>query len=364
MTSAKKVGPKPHKTPNSLPWAKHVVCFWKQNDLGLYGRRPDRWIEYWRQHPEVESVLVFEPPITPAQLQELLRLATTLDTPSASEYQLLLQQLTRKLLGQCNDAKVRYCTYLAAEGQPAAGSAYLRWVQDQCRQAGLEQPLVMLWPACYVNTALVQALEPSHIVVDLVDDQRLFPGNEGQRTVITEQYQEFIKLGQRVISNSVGLVESLGVEFGRTLEHLPNALLPMLPLDTPTVAWPPSTRPVVGYVGNLRGRIDIDTLLHVMQRHPQWNFWFVGQTHRSRFYAAAKGLPNARFLGTLGYTQAQGVMAQFDVAIVPFVADALVKSMSPIKLDDYARLALPTVVLNPQNKKGFEQALLEALKSK
>jgi glycosyltransferase involved in cell wall biosynthesis len=209
---------------------------------------------------------------------------------------------------------------------------------------------------------LVQALTPSHIVVDLVDDQRLFPGNEGQRTVITEQYQQFIELGHRVMSNSPGLVETLGAEFGRTLEHLPNALLPMLPLDTPTVAWPPSTRPVVGYVGNLRGRIDIDTLLHVMQRHPQWDFWFVGQTHRSRFYAAAKGLPNARFLGTLGYAQAQGVMAQFDVAIVPFVADALVKSMSPIKLDDYARLALPTVVLDPQNKKGFEQALLEALK--
>lgn len=295
MPSAKKAATKPQKTPSSLPWAKHVVCFWKQNDLGLYGRRPDRWIDYWRQHPEVESVLVFEPPITPSQLQELLRLTTTLDTSSASEYQLLLQQLTRKLLGQCNDAKVRYCTYLAAEGQPAAGSAYMRWVQDQCQKAGLEQPLVMLWPACYTNKSLVQALAPSHILVDLVDDQRLFPGNEGQRTVITQQYKEFIELGHRAISNSAGLVESLGAEFGRPLEHLPNALLPMLPLETQTASWPSSTRPVVGYVGNLRGRIDIETLLHIMQRHPQWDFWFVGQTHRSGFYAAAKGLPNARF---------------------------------------------------------------------
>lgn len=304
---------------------------------------------------------MFEPPITPSQLQELLRLATTLDTTSASEYQLLLQQLTRKLLGQCNDAKVRYCTYLAAEGQPAAGSAYLRWVQDQCQKAGLEQPLVMLWPACYANTVLVQALAPSHILVDLVDDQRLFPGNEGQRTVITQQYKEFIELGHRAISNSAGLVESLGAEFGHTIEHLPNAQLPMLPLETQTAAWPSSSRPVVGYVGNLRGRIDIEALLHVIQRNPQWDFWFVGQTHRSQFYGEAKSLPNARFLGTLGYSQAHAVMAQFDVAIVPFMSDALVNSMSPIKLDDYARLALPTVVLDHQNKKDFEQALREAL---
>jgi hypothetical protein len=138
----------------------------------------------------------------------------------------------------------------------------------------------------------------------------------------------------------------------------------MLPLVTQTAAWPSSTCPVVGYVGNLRGRIDIDTLLYVMQRHPQWNFWFVGQTHRSRFYAEAKGLLNARFFGTLRYSQAQAVMAKFDVAILPFVADNLVKSMSPIKLDDYTRLALPTIVLDPKNKKGFEQALLEALKPK
>lgn len=55
-------------------------------------------------------------------------------------------------------------------------------------------------------------------------------------------------------------------------------------------------------------------------------------------------------------------MAQFDVAIVPFVADALVKSMSPIKLDDYQRSERRTVVLDPDNKKGFERALLEALK--
>jgi hypothetical protein len=55
-------------------------------------------------------------------------------------------------------------------------------------------------------------------------------------------------------------------------------------------------------------------------------------------------------------------MAQFDVTIEPLLANALVKSMSPIKLDDYSRSESPTVVLDPQNKKGFEHALLEALK--
>ena len=355
----------PQKVGQALPWARHVVCFWKQNDLGLFGRRPDRWIEYWRQHPEVEKVLVFEPPMSQAQLQEMLRLATTLDKASASEFQLLLQQATRKLLGQCDDGKVQYCTYLPAEGPQAAGPQYLRWVLAQCQQAGVDQPLVVLWPACFANEALVQKLAPSQVLVDLVDDQRLFPGNQGQRQAITDQYQTFIRLGHRVVSNATGLIESFSQEFGRELEHLPNALLPMLPAGH---AIAPVTkdraRPVVGYVGNLRGRIDVDTLTHVMQRHPEWDFWFVGQTHRSAFYQAARALPNARFWGTLDHARAGAVMAQFDVAIVPFVSDALVRSMSPIKLDDYHRSERPTVVLDPENKKGFEPALLEALKKR
>jgi hypothetical protein len=359
--------PRTAPNPTALPWARHVVCFWKQNDLGLFGRRPDRWIEHWRQHPGVEKVMVFEPPLSQPQLQEMLRLTTTQDKTSASEYQLLLQQATRKLLGQCDDDKVQYCTYMPADGTASVGAEYLQWVLAKTRRANITAPLVVLWPACFANEALVQKLQPSHTVVDLVDDQRLFPGNEGQRATITDQYQTFIRLGQQVVSNSKGLIESFSQEFGRAVEHLPNALLPMLPLDTSAqdrLAPRDNARPVVGYVGNLRGRIDVDTLTQVMRAHPEWDFWFVGQTHRSAFYQAAKALPNARFWGTLSHQSAHTVMAQFDVAIVPFVADALVNTMSPIKLDDYSRSERTTVVLDPTNTKGFERGLLEALNGK
>ena len=61
-----------------------------------------------------------------------LRLATELDKVSASEYQLLLQQATRKLLGQCDDNKVHYCTYQPTKGQSAYGPHSLRWALAQC----------------------------------------------------------------------------------------------------------------------------------------------------------------------------------------------------------------------------------------
>jgi hypothetical protein len=366
MAPPKKTASKTKLAPSKLPWAKHVICFWKQNDLGLYGRRPDRWIEYWRQHPGVEKVLVFEPPLKQAQLQEMLRLATTLDKVSATEYQLLLEKVTQKLVGRCDDTKVKYCTYLNPATITNTSSGYLRWVIEKTKEEQIEEPLLVLWPACFANELLINQLAPKDLLVDLVDDQRLFPGNQSQHQTITQQYKNFITLGQQVVSNSAGLIESFSHEFGRSIEHLPNDLLPMLPLDKnidlPTERH--NLRPVVGYVGNLRGRIDVEALTAVMRKHPEWDFWFVGQTHRSTFYQEAKSLPNAKFWGTLNYKQASSVMSQFDVSIMPFMETALVKSMSPIKVDDYKRFEQPIVFLDPDNKKDFERKILEVLKNR
>ena len=57
-------------------------------------------------------------------------------------------------------------------------------------------------------------------------------------------------------------------------------------------------------------------------------------------------------------------MSQFDVSIMPFMENALVKSMSPIKVDDYKRFEQPIVVLDPENKKDFERKILEVLKNR
>lgn len=349
------------------PTGRHIVCFWKQNDLGLWGRRPDRWIAQWAQDPGVEKVLVFEAPVASTLLQQWLHLSTTLDRTSASEFKLMLNQWLSKHLGQCDTAKVQYTTYLAPDGENAAGSAYLRWVMQHVEQAQLVAPTLVLWPACFVNPALIQAIGPSSVVVDLVDDQRLFPGNESQVASMTAQYRSLIDLADRVMSNSPGLIASFEAEFGRPIEHAPNSALPMMPNPQPASpallaqASALKLRPVVGYVGNMRGRMDTPALLAVMARHPEWDFWFVGQTQSSGFYQAAKQLPNGRFWGALAQADAQAVMAQFDVALIPFKQDALVNSMSPIKADNYRSANLPVVSLLEMTPEHFDHALVAAL---
>ena len=356
--AAPRKSPKPLKElpPQGLVKGKHIVCFWKQNDLGLFGRRPDRWIELWEQDPKIEKVLVFETPLSRLALEEWLKRAITLDSTSGSEYRLLLNQAVSKLQGHCDSGKTSYHTYLTPADKPADNQDYLRWVLQQVKDHGITSPTVVLWPACFANAALVKAMKPKQIITDLVDDQRLFPANASLVPTITAQYQMWLGLSDVVVSNSLGLIEAFSQEFDHAnIAYLPNQALGAAPAKK--VVKPAASRAsraskatkkrkVVGFVGNMRERMDTEALLKAMAENKDKDFWFVGQTHGSAFYAKARNQPNAKFWGTLPQSAAEKVVAQFDVALVPFVASPLVERMSPMKQETYSHNKVPTVELS------------------
>jgi len=333
-------------SPQGLVKGKHIVCFWKQNDLGLFGRRPDRWIALWEQDPKVEKVLVFETPMSHLGLEEWLKRAVTLDATSGSEYRLLLDQAVAKLQGQCDTDKTTYKTYLTPANKPADNQDYLRWVLRQVKEQGISAPTVVLWPACFANAALVKAIKPTQIITDLVDDQRLFPANAQLVPTITAQYRVWMGLSDVVLSNSLGLIKAFRQEFDHAdIAYLSNQALAVIPAKK--AAEPTAKkRKVVGFVGNMRERMDTEALLKAMVENPDKDFWFVGQTYGSAFYAKARNQPNAKFWGTLRQAEAAKVVAQFDVALVPFVASPLVERMSPMKQETYSHHMVPTVELS------------------
>ena len=351
---AKAAKPPKEISPKGLVKGKHIVCFWKQNDLGLFGRRPDRWIALWEQDPKIEKVLVFETPLSHLALEEWLKRAITLDATSGSEYRLLLDQAVAKLQGHCDTGKTTYKTYLTPADKPADNQDYLRWVLQQVKEQGISAPTVVLWPACYANAALVKAMKPKQIITDLVDDQRLFPANAQLVLTITAQYQMWLGLSDVVLSNSLGLIDAFSKEFSHDgIAHLPNEALSAAPAKTKAAApragktgKAAKKRMVVGFVGNMRERMDSEALLKAMAENPDKDFWFVGQTHGSAFYAKARSQPNCKFWGTLRQDEAEAVVAQFDVAIVPFLDTPLVARMSPMKRETYAKGKVPLVGLS------------------
>jgi hypothetical protein len=334
-----------------LVTGKHIVCFWKQNDLGLFGRRPDRWIALWEQDPKVEKVLVFETPLSPLALQEWLKRALALDPASGSEYRLLLDQALAKLQGHCDTAKTTYKTYLTPTDKPANNQDYLQWVLQQVKDQGIASPSVVLWPACFANVALVRAMKPQQVIADLVDDQRMFAANTQLVPTITAQYQMWLAESDVVVSDSPGLIAAFSEEFSRTdIGYLPSAALET-PAATGKARKPrsgksPKKRLIVGYAGNLREGLDTDALLKATADNQDKDFWFVGPTHGSDFYAKARAQPNCTFWGTLRQHEAQARVSQFDVVIDPVRHNAATERMSASSAASSTKTTVPLVALS------------------
>ena len=339
------------RSAHGLITGKHIVCFWKQNDLGLFGRRPDRWIALWEQDPQIEKVLVFETPLSHLALQEWLKRAAVLDATSGSEYRLLLDQALAKLQGQCDSAKTVYKTYLTPTDKPANNQDYLQWVLQQVKEQGIAAPSVVLWPACFANVALVRAMKPQQIITDLVDDQRMFAANTQLVPTITAQYQMWLAESDTVVSDSPGLIAAFATEFSRSdIGYLPNAALVSAP-GARKVAKARSTksakkRLIVGYAGNLREGLNTDALLKAIADNPDKDFWFVGPTHGSDFYAKARALPNCRFWGALRQNDVQARVAQFDAVIDPVLRSTATERMSASSADAAVKGAAPLVALS------------------
>ena len=330
---------------DQIPVAKQIVCFWKQNDLGLYGRRADRWIAYWNSHPEVERVWVVEAPVSRKLFDRWLDLGTREDVVSSREFVLLANQLLRKQAGLLDAGKVRYVSFL--EGGRGSEQGFERWLLKRLQSEGLSNPLVVLWPLCFVSNDLLADLSPACLLTDIVDDQRQFKGNQHRVSAIQKQYEDLLSRSDCVVSNSPGLIEAFEQEFLRSVNHVPNQSLPQMPFGGAELSQFAAEsgkvpgRKVAGYAGNLRERIDIPRLLELMAGKPDWDFWFVGQVYGSEFYKAAAGVSNCRFFGAMELTAARRVMEMFDVAMVPFEDNALTQRMSLLKLEEYARLGKP-----------------------
>jgi hypothetical protein len=102
----------------------------------------------------------------------------------------------------------------------------------------------------------------------------------------------------------------------------------------------------VGYAGNLREGLNTDALLKAIVDNPDKDFWFVGPTHGSDFYAKARALPNCRFWGALRQHDVQARVAQFDAVIDPVLRSTATERMSASAADAAVKGAAPLVALS------------------
>jgi glycosyltransferase involved in cell wall biosynthesis len=101
-------------------------------------------------------------------------------------------------------------------------------------------------------------------------------------------------------------------------------------------------RPVAGYVGVIDERLDLPLVGELAACLPDWEIHMVGPT--TKIDPSTLPRPaNVRYLGQQPYDALPEVMADFDVALMPFALNEATRSISPTKTLEYLAAGLPVV---------------------
>lgn len=98
------------------------------------------------------------------------------------------------------------------------------------------------------------------------------------------------------------------------------------------------TGPVIGYLGALSWRIDVELLEQLSAAHPEWTFVLIGKPQ-----IALPDRPNLRIIGPRPYADLPRWAQRFDVGLVPYRNEEFNRASFPLKVFDYLAAGAPVV---------------------
>jgi hypothetical protein len=333
------------------PGARYdVVMFWKQNDTGIYGRRQDMMLKYLERSARIGRVVHFDEPITLRGLAGRYKAGRSSSTDQGG---LVFQRTLRRLLHRADTERAALRTYLYSTGGLGQRLGlpdrhlYPAYVLSVLAEQGIGEHPTIFWgyPRNSDLPTMIDLFEPDLVVTDLVDDNRTWfePGSANYVT-IDANYRDVLARSDIAIANCAPVAERMKPLIGQ-VTVVPNAC--EWPVDVDAGPCPRELAdldgPVIGYVGNLSSRIDIELLDLVTAARPGWQFVFIGSTHLDRSILRLGSRPNVHFLGVRPYREAQRFVRYFDVAMIPHLNDEMTQAMNPLKLYVYASLGIPIV---------------------
>ncbi len=337
-----------------VPAMYDVVVFWKQNDTGIYARRHDMLLEQFARSPRIGRIIQFDHPIGISTLER------SRTEPATSQGRLVYDQTLLRTAGLADDADglVMRRTFVY-ENRPAGDpdrlassfppkSAHLDVVARTLADADVgtgARPMV-LWgyPKNFDLGPLIDRLEPDLVVMDVVDDHRTWRTDATQRDEIEAHYTDLLTRADLTLTNCAPMMADM------------QPLSTNVHLVANGCQWPPRPAagprpveladldgPIIGYVGNLSDRIDVDLLDAVAVRHPDWNLVFVGSTHAGRDVLKLEQHDNVHFVGPRRAVEADDFVDSFDVAIIPHLDDPMTRKMNPLKAFVYCSAGVPVI---------------------
>lgn len=183
------------------------------------------------------------------------------------------------------------------------------------------------------------ALNPTTLVYDVMDDLAAFKNAAPELLVRQRQAlreADVVFAGGRSLHRSV-------VKQGREDAHLvPSGVATEHYAAAARAAERGRGKPTAGYVGVLDERLDLDLVAGLAAQLPDWEIRMIGPICKIEVTDLPQA-PNITYLGQQAYEDLPHLMAQLDVALMPFALNESTKSISPTKTLEYLASGLPVV---------------------
>jgi glycosyltransferase involved in cell wall biosynthesis len=117
-------------------------------------------------------------------------------------------------------------------------------------------------------------------------------------------------------------------------------------------------RPIVGYIGTIHEWVDQQLVRLAAQARPDWTFVLIGPERVST--SELRVLKNIVLLGPMSHKRLPDYVAEFDVGIIPYVANSFARTVRPNKVLEYFVMGKPVVTTLLPELDVFRHHLLSA----
>lgn len=340
---------------NSLTLTKerplNILFFWKQNDSDIYGRRQDMIVKYLAKSDRINKIIHFDAPISSRKLQNFIK-----DEVNAkfSQNNLVFTNTVQRFLGLKDTSKILKRTFIYQEQDSdelflgrslPTKDEYPDFVKQVIKESGIDRnTIAWVCPVDFEFPALHQELNFSFVVADIIDDQRKWDVHPKYLARLEEGYQQILSKTNAVFTNCESVKNSF-LKLNSNITIIPNGS--EIFKDTKSWSKPEELEniknPIIGYVGNLSDRIDIELLKYIATNNKTWNIVLIGSAHRNAQIFELAEFENIHLLGVKPYDEALSFIKHFDIAIIPHLNNRLTQNMNPLKLYVYFSAGVPIV---------------------
>ncbi len=142
---------------------------------------------------------------------------------------------------------------------------------------------------------------------------------------------------KRHLHPSITLVEN-GVDYELFANPTPESSYPIDLLDIP--------HPLIGYVGVINEKLNLELLTTIARKQPQWHFVLVGPValkNEKNQLERLRSLPNVHLTGRKPVDLLPRYIHAFDVCLIPYKRNEWTRNISPLKLYEYLAAGVPIV---------------------